>query len=334
MKARLFPFALVTLVALPWAAAPFVTEAAGQGTSAGAQLVERMREASAAYSFSGTVGVMWRDGEKVRRTSVDVTAVDGTLEVEAGESRVVDKGRDTYVLGNRGWTSVLIAPISDTLPEPDHVWKLSTRNGPQVAGRPTMLVDAARGSYGVVQRLFIDTQTGLLLGRDVRDSRGNTLRSLEFTSIAIGGGPHALDQPGVPGRVADAVRTVPKGYRAPERPGGGYVLVSKAAVPDGGVQLSYSDGIFSISIYQQRGKLDWGGLASGGTTTDIAGHHARRYVEPGADVIVWERDGVVYTCVTDAPPEVITAMIEGLAPSGRNVIQKAVDFVLGPFDWE
>ena len=26
-------------------------------------------------------------------------------------------------------------------------------------------------------------------------------------------------------------------------------------------------------------------------------------------------------------------MIEGLAPSGRNVIQKAVDFVLGPFDW-
>jgi len=123
-----------------------------------------------------------------------------------------------------------------------------------------------------VQKLFVDTQTGLLLRREVRDARGRTERSLEFKTLTIDGGVHALDEPGVRRKEAPSLRSVPDGYRAPSQPGAGYVLVSKARDPAGGVQLSYSDGLFTISIYEQRGELDWSGLAKGGTTQTIAGH--------------------------------------------------------------
>jgi hypothetical protein len=50
-------------------------------------------------------------------------------------------------------------------------------------------------------------------------------------------------------------------------------------------------------------------------------------------VMVWERDGVVYTCVSDAPSDVFTKVVDGLAGAGRSTPESVVDFVLGPFGW-
>jgi hypothetical protein len=181
----------------------------------------------------------------------------------------------------------------------------------------------------VVQQLGLDTATGLLLARVVRDADGQIQRSLRFRSLTVGAEPSVAKS----GRSSSsATKDVPDPYRAPHEPGGGYVLVATSS-GRGRVQLSYSDGLFTISIHEQRGALDWDALPAGGTSLEIAGHQARRYVEPGDDVIVWESDGVVYTCVTDAPADVIDTMIAGLSPSGRSTVEKAVDFVLGPFGW-
>ena len=49
-------------------------------------------------------------------------------------------------------------------------------------------------------------------------------------------------------------------------------------------------------------------------------------------MLVWERDGMVYTCVSDAPPDVIDTMIAGFTPD-RSTVEKVADFVLGPFGW-
>ena len=51
------------------------------------------------------------------------------------------------------------------------------------------------------------------------------------------------------------------------------------------------------------------------------------------DVVVWERDGVVYTCVSDAPHDSLAGMLAGLSPS-PSVPERVVDFVLGPFGFE
>jgi hypothetical protein len=325
---RLLPFALVVLVALPWAITPFVSAAAEKGSSAAAQLVEKTRDAPLTYNFEGVVELAWRDGKKMKRATVTVRGANGTIEVESAAGHVVDYGATTYVLGKSGWTSVGVTPTPVNLPSADHAWTLTTRAGADVAGRPTTTVVASRRATGVVQKLTIDTATGLLLARQVR-SGGHLERSLQFTSLSVGAGPSAAK----PERSSsNASSAVPDGFRAPREPGAGYVLVATKRA-GGGVELSYSDGLFTVSIHEQRGALDWDSLPAGGTDFTFGGHQARRYTEPGDDVIVWERDGVVYTCVTDAPTAVVDSMIAGLAPSGRSAVEKAVDFVLGPFGW-
>jgi negative regulator of sigma E activity len=335
---RVVVTALVVVAALPWAMASLSsTDAAGQGSGTGAQLVEQMREASSDWSFGGTVELTWRDAHdetKTHHATVDVTATYGTVEVAAGSHRIVDDVGTTYVLGDEGWSTVLMAPVSRALPAADHAWKLTTRPGPEIAGRPTTTVVAARDGRSPAQRLFIDRETHLLLGREVRDAEGRVDRSLRFTSFAVEGGPVASNPAAAAGGSGAAtLKQVPDGYRAPSSTDGGYELIAKAKGSDGGVLLSYSDGIFTISVSERTGDLDWDALAKGGTSTTVAGHAARTYSEPGGEVIVWQGDGVVFTCVSDAPTDVTATMIAGLSPSGRSAIEKAVDYVLGPFGW-
>ena len=131
---------------------------------------------------------------------------------------------------------------------------------------------------------------------------------------------------GVRTQTAEKLTSVPDGYRAPGSPAG-FELVTRSRHPDG-VLLFYSDGVFTASVFEQQGDLDWGALPKGGTDT-----RTRTYDEASGDVAVWERNGLVYTCVTDAPSDVFAHMIGALASDGRSTPEAVVDFVLGPFGW-
>jgi len=65
----------------------------------------------------------------------------------------------------------------------------------------------------------------------------------------------------------------------------------------------------------------------------VAGTRTRAYREPSGNVLVWERDGLVYTCVSDAPSDVFAKVVDGLAGAERSAPQSVVDYVLGPFGW-
>jgi sigma-E factor negative regulatory protein RseB len=99
------------------------------------------------------------------------------------------------------------------------------------------------------------------------------------------------------------------------------------------VLLFYSDGIFTASVFEQRGTLDWSALPEGGSDTRLAGTRTRTYHDPSGDVVVWSRNGLVYTCVSDAPSDVFAAMVGRLADAGRSTPESVVDYVLGPFGW-
>ena len=124
---------------------------------------------------------------------------------------------------------------------------------------------------------------------------------------------------------------MPDGYRAPDAPAG-FELVARSRHPDG-VLLFYSDGVFTASVFEQQGELDWGALPSGGDDTQLADTRTRTYHEASGDVAVWERNGLVYTCVTDAPSDVFEQMVNAIAADARSTPQSIVDFVLGPFGW-
>lgn len=305
--------------------------ASADSTSAeAARLVTQMRKAPQAMQFSGVVRVSWRDRGKANDMTVDITDDKGSIEVESGQARVFDIGTHTYLKSRLGWSSALIEPEPENVPAPDHRWTLSVRSGPAVAGRATQLVEATRSDGTAAQKMYLDADTHLLLRREVLDAHGQVQRSLEFLDLTVDGGPAIHAPTGVSTHKAVPLEDVPSGYEAPATPSG-YVLVGRSRHPNG-VELLYSDGLFTVSVLEQRGDLDWGGLASGGVSVDAGGNPARRYAEPGADVLIWEHAGTVFTCVSDAPPDVIDAMIAGFTPS-RSAAEQIVDYVLGPFNW-
>jgi hypothetical protein len=202
-----------------------------------------------------------------------------------------------------------------------------------VAGRPATVVVATRGNGTPAQRLAIDDGTGLLLAREVVGPRGRVERSVQFSSIDVGERTaRALAPPsGVHSGAAESLASTPDGYRAPSSPAG-FELVTRSRHPDG-VLLFYSDGVFTTSVFEQQGDLDWSSLPRGGSDTQLADARTRTYHEASGDVAVWERNGLVYTCVSDAPSDVFARMVGALASDDRSAPQSVVDFVLGPFGW-
>jgi hypothetical protein len=99
------------------------------------------------------------------------------------------------------------------------------------------------------------------------------------------------------------------------------------------VLLYYSDGVFTAAVLEQRGDLDWSSLPRGGADSQLADTRTRIYHGASGDVAVWERDGLVATCVTDAPSDVFDRMVGALGSDDRSAPQSVVDFVLAPFGW-
>ena len=330
---RLLSFACVGLLALGavdvlGATSSAASDAGGSSPQAVA-LVEAMRAAPRTLRFSGVVQVMWLDQGKRKNLTVDVTGDLGMIEVQSGQSQVFDRGVQTYFKNRLGWSSALVEPDLGKVPAPDHHWKLSVHPGPPIAGRPTHVVEATRASGEVAQRLFVDDATSLLMRRQVLDSHGRVERSLQFQLLDLV--PVNLHAPGgVSARDAEPLKEVPSGYEAP-RQSSGYELVTRSHHPNG-VELLYSDGLFSVSVLEQRGQLDWDSLPAGGVAASVNGSDARRFSTASADVLVWQREGIVYTAVSDAPSDAVHALLDSLNP-GRSTMERVADYVLGPFGW-
>jgi negative regulator of sigma E activity len=324
----------VAVFALAW---PLSARDASSAPSADAQeaarLTRRSRDATAHHDFSGTATVTWTGNHGRQQAQVQVHDVDGAVEIVAADGgKVIDEGRRTYLRDQLGWTVVLVEPVAGDLPAPTAHWDLSVGAPRTVAGRPTTTVVASRRDGTPAQRLFVDDATGLLLGRQVLGPAGQVQRSVQFVNVDIGDARARVVAPsGVHSATAKALASVPDGYRAPSSLDD-YRLVTRSRHPDG-VLLFYSDGVFTASVFEQLGDLDWGALPGGGTDSQLAGTRTRTYHDPSGDVVVWTRDGIVYTCVSDAPSDVFDGMVERLANGDRSTAQSVVDFVLGPFGW-
>jgi negative regulator of sigma E activity len=309
----------------------------------GAQLLDTARRAAQEQDFSGVLEVTWTDAGGRHTSEVFVRSADGVLALGDRPQVIVDGAR-RYVRSPDGWVALWgQESVQADVPPVSEKWDLSVHDGPTVAGRPTRQVDAADRDDGRVrERLYVDDSTGLLLRREQLDQRGRTVRSVGFGSIGepagVFFGAVPADAPRAPvrstnrqPRVLDEV-TAP--FRAPSTTGDHFRLVGRYDERDDTVHLFYSDGLFSVSVFEQEGELDTTGLPAGAESRTIDGHDIREYRTPGGVVMVWESDDVVYTTVSDAPVDQVEAVVSGFAPSdSRGTVERVTDFVLGPFSW-
>jgi hypothetical protein len=299
-------------------------------------LLDEARQRTLDHDYSGVIRVAWVDA--TGGSHVDTTLVrshNGVMEVGT-KNRVLAAERERLVLDGASWTT---APALDLAGAPDATrkYRLTKSTGALIAGRATTLITATRRSDGVpVERFAIDDATGIVLQRISYDGNGAARRSLRFQQLW-----QDADRAGLPEAKATTTATGPKlvhhvdvPYRAPKHAGDGYALVARWKHSGKVVQLLYTDGLLSASVFEQPGRLDWQQLPGGGITTTVGGRPAFAYSLPVGDTVVWERAGVVYTAVGDAPRSDLISVGAGVASHGDDgVLTRLARVVLSPFAW-
>ena len=170
----------------------------------------------------------------------------------------------------KGFTPALISSrvVDDELLDLlERNYRLSGTRGASVAGRSATVVTATRdGSHSVAARWWIDDATGIVLWQETYDRSGSVDLSFGFTSVSVSRGESILEH--LPPRLAvprtstsltlsSAAELNASGWSC-VRHLAGLSLVrirsDRAGNPDT-VHLVYSDGLSTVSVFQQRGQL-------------------------------------------------------------------------------
>lgn len=222
-------------------------------------------------------------------------------------------------------------------------YQVDTVGGDTVLDRPATLLEIRRRSdERLRERLWVDADTGLIVRRETYDGEARPLRLATFVSMetaaptdasprrAPSTGPHAsrsgaeapaaaplasrahagkaLPLPRL-AALADAGWTVPASLPAGYEVTGSYALDAAGSQP---LHLVYSDGLYTVSLFEQRGHADWASLPDGAEPSPLL--DGRGYEWPGAVPrrLVWEAEGTTYSLVGDAPPDEFAAIAAAL----------------------
>jgi hypothetical protein len=290
-------------------------------------LMQRAADAGHSVSYSGRQGFLaYRDGRTiVAHVDVDARARQGT-QVRVNSQR----GQQLF----RGFTPALISSrvVDDELLDLlERNYHLSGSRGARVAGRSATVVTATRdGSPSVAARWWIDDATGIMLWQETYGESGSVDLSFGFTSVSVSQSEGILEH--LPPRLAvPRTSTSLSLSSTTELKASGWSCVreladlslvrirsDRASNPDL-VHLVYSDGLSTVSVFQQRGQLT---AAPEGSQWDAAlGAHVRR---GASGVATWQSGEMVLTVVTDGSAGLLAEAVESL-PHADAMTQTTLD---------
>jgi anti-sigma factor RsiW len=296
-------------------------------TSAAALAVLRRAADSAdQVSYSGT---------QLFTANVAGRTVKATIQIhnQAGEGTEVEVYNSS---GERIASSFTAAASSSRMVDPGPMsllednYTLSAWRGGQVAHHSATVVEATNRSDGlgrsstgsVAARWWIDDESGLLLWFETYDPSGVVAMSAGFTGVHVGK-PNFIEH--LPARLSVPMTTVVMtlssagalesggGWTCPDVVAGlSLVRLRSDALDNPSVlHMAYSDGLSTVSVFEQRGGLSG---APDGSEWD-AGLGA--YVRSGTpNFATWQSGDAVFTVVTDGSPELLAMAVQGLPHDG------------------
>jgi hypothetical protein len=195
-----------------------------------------------------------------------------------------------------------------------------------------MRYEAQRSGH-VIERLYVQAGTGLVLRREVLDPKGTVMRSVSFMRMSSARTTTSPPTTAPPHRGPEPVNELHAPYRDPASAGDGFRLLGRWSHNNKLAQLLYTDGVLSVSVFEQPGKLDWQVLPQGGANARVANEPARRYALPVGEAWVFERGGVVYTCVGDAPANELRSIARDVSAPAPSRTERFAQLVVEPFRW-
>ncbi len=286
--------------------------------------LEQARHAAEHTVFEGVLEVRWRDGDETRSERLRVEAAGGSLIVR-GANLVMARPEHGRLLahGGGGWEEMWLPSLAPSA-RPDGTAKYRTTApvpGPPVAGRPTKVVEVHTAGT-LLERVYLDTETNLLLERDQYDRQGAVVRRLAFESLTIGSPAEPLSPPRSPAQHApDAGLAGP-----PALAGGGSGQPGRRLPADGDLQ----ERLRAPGALQRRALRPVPVRAAGpccvdrtcpdkGERVSVRGATGWRYPWPGGQLVVWSAGGRVFTAVSDAPADQVLTAVRSLpkVPGGE-----------------
>jgi len=205
--------------------------------------------------------------------------------------------------------------------------------GPSSAGsRPVQVVEAWRANGSLAARFLLDRATKLPLQRWVFDPAARLVDvsiltnvqvgkpATEAASAAFGPAEPAYSQPdprAFPLQPAKLLAFGLQGWRVPVDLPGGLILFTggETSTPSGPVlDLGYSDGLYVVSLFEQRGKLAT--KLAGWQKATVAGRavYATGPAQGSLTLssLTWAGSGMVYTLIADAPAQTVAGVVDVL----------------------
>lgn len=310
------------LLQAPVLSSPWQSAERAPASDDGLALLERAARAARDLSYSGTQMVSFWSETGSSSALIEVTHVGGqglllrvapTPQTPGGAMYDDESGEVPDVVGFAKGTLDLLASHYEVRVD-----------GPgEVAGRRAHVVVVHRPGSSPAARFWIDRATGLPLRREVLDEAGRTLRESAFIQLSVGSAQvsetvreDADTMPVAQGAPADVAQLRAGGWHVPERLSSGLELVDARATGEGAEQtlhLTYSDGLSTVSVFQQKGVLDTSSL-DGWRDAEVGGERA--WVQDAFPRrVVWAGGGAVFTVVADCPQATLDDLV-GTLPHG------------------
>jgi sigma-E factor negative regulatory protein RseB len=302
------------MAGLPVGAAPRPAPSASPtaGEPAALDLLESAARAARTRTYSGTQYVStWRPGSASSHVA-DIRHTPAGGSVVSVHPTAGSVASDTTVTMSTDLDVRLLSLLADH-------YALTIAGDDTCTGRATRVVEARRpdvsGDGAVAGRFWVDTETALVLRREVFDRAGRLVRSSAFASLTVSPVVTDVASP-APDRLDEAAleRRRRDGWRVPSTlPGGLELFDARVRTHDGQdvLHLSYSDGLSTLSLFAQPGRL--GSKPMAGFAEQKVGRSSiwvRSSASPQR--VVWGGGGRVFTLLTDAPPESVRDVVQAL----------------------
>ncbi len=287
------------------------------------------RAASAAQSVGYTGRQSFRADSRGHtfRATVEVESVAG----QGTWSRVLDASGQLVGRGFARQVSTARVADSDLVRLLEDNYSLQAWTGARAAQRPATVVEA-RHQGRLAARWWVDDASGLVLAQQSFDDEGRPAVQVAFTSLQV------LGSRGVPAvrpvqLALPSTDTVLTLGAAPELGRQGWAcatrlgpltlvrLRSDSSTTPAALHLVYSDGLATVSVYEQQGRL---ADTPAGSSWDAT---LGAYVQDGASNLAsWQSGRTVFTVVTDGSAELLASAVASLPhePSPRPTTMKRI----------
>jgi len=294
------------------------------------ELLRRVAEADRAVAYSGVQYISAWGRTRSASAILEVQNVPGQGTLTRVRGSGAGAADASFTAGPAA--DVVISPVGGPVDLLAANYTVRYGGAASVAGRSAKLVDMYGQARALAARFWVDRRTGLLLRRELYDDDGRTVRASAFVQVRTGPRvvpshlpPMAEPVVGQTLTAADVTALQRAGWSCPSSIAGELSLYDTREVQTASgsaLHMSYSDGLSTVSVFQQIGTI--GADAMAGYERVDSGDGVR-FVRVGiSQHVVWSAAGSVYYVVADAPQDVIDRVISSL-PAPREAEDGMLD---------